>query len=149
MAGAWDGITGGTYQPERVVPVRCRRDGSKYSGATQPGGTVQPNETGVASVEKVDTHQCGGPGARGNYDFINSLAFIGPLQDNGGPTWTHALLAGSNAIDGGDPIQGCVDNNSVPIATDQRGIPRVVGASCDIGAYEFLPPAAYLPLVVR
>ncbi|HEY3391182.1 MAG TPA: choice-of-anchor Q domain-containing protein, partial [Lacipirellulaceae bacterium] len=28
---------------------------------------------------------------------------LGPLADNGGPTWTHALLAGSPAIDAGDP----------------------------------------------
>jgi len=85
----------------------------------------------------------------GTWDALNSLFLIGPLQDNGGPTWTHALLAGSNAIDGGDPVQGCVDNNSVPLATDQRGFPRVVGASCDIGAFEFLPPRLYLPLVER
>jgi|SRR5579859_2622609 len=87
--------------------------------------------------------------AGGNWDAINSLFLIGPLQDNGGPTWTHALLAGSNAIDGGDPAQGCVGNNFVPLATDQRGFPRVVGASCDIGAFEFLPPELYLPMVVR
>src|SRR5579859_495410 len=87
--------------------------------------------------------------ATGTWDALNSLFLIGPLQDNGGPTWTHALLAGSNAIDGGDPVQGCVDNNLQPLATDQRVIPRVVGASCDIGAFEFLPPELYLPFIGR
>ena len=38
---------------------------------------------------------------------------LGPLENNGGPTKTHALLAGSPAIDQGD-------NTGVP-ATDQRG----------------------------
>ena len=43
-------------------------------------------------------------------------AELGPLQDNGGPTPTQAPLAGSLAIDGGDPA-------SFP-GTDQRGFPR-------------------------
>ena len=73
----------------------------------------------------------------GSYDVISSLSSIGPLQANGGPTSTHALLPGSNAIDGGDPVQGCVDDNSIVLATDQRGAPRVAGTRCDIGAFEF------------
>jgi len=83
----------------------------------------------------------------GSWDVINSLALIGPLQNNGGPTLTHALLAGSNAIDSGDPSSGCIGPDSLPLATDQRGLPRVVGARCDIGAFEYLPPAVYLPLL--
>ena len=39
-----------------------------------------------------------GPG-----DQINIDPMLGPLQDNGGPTFTHALLPGSPAIDSGDP----------------------------------------------
>jgi hypothetical protein len=57
---------------------------------------------------------------------------LGPLQDNGGPTWTHALLPGSPALDVGDPAQ-CP-------ATDQRGVPRPQGAGCDIGAFELEQP---------
>src|SRR5207237_4216291 len=52
---------------------------------------------------------------------------LGPLIDNCGPTETHALLAGSPAIDAGD-------NNGAP-ATDQRGIARPPAAAVDIGAY--------------
>ncbi len=81
----------------------------------------------------------------GAWDVVNSLFLIGPLQSNGGPTLTHALLAGSNAIDNGDPALGCVGPSDL-LATDQRGLPRVVGASCDVGAFEFLPPTLYLPL---
>jgi CSLREA domain-containing protein len=59
---------------------------------------------------------------------------LGPLQQNGGPTPTHALLPGSPAINGGNP-GGCTDNVGAQIATDQRGRPR--WSPCDIGAFEF------------
>ncbi len=63
---------------------------------------------------------------------------------------THALLAGSNAIDGGDPDFGCIGPDALPFATDQRGAPRVVGARCDVGAFEYRPLFyIYLPLIVR
>jgi hypothetical protein len=52
---------------------------------------------------------------------------LGPLQDNGGPTRTHAPLPGSPAIaTGGSTCPG----------TDQRGMPRPQGTNCDIGAVE-------------
>jgi hypothetical protein len=55
---------------------------------------------------------------------------LGPLQDNGGPTLTMALLPGSPARTAGDP-------RGAP-AWDQRGpgFPRVVDGAIDIGAYE-------------
>ena len=60
---------------------------------------------------------------------------LGPLQDNGGPTMTHALLEDSPAIDSGDDS---VLNAPHNLATDQRGtgFPRLQGAHVDIGAYE-------------
>ena len=90
----------------------------------------------------------------GTWGMLNSLALLGPLRNNGGPTWTHALLQGSNAIDGGDPGQGCVDYISSSITTDQRGAARAVDGNhdgvvrCDIGAFEYQPPL-YLPLIRR
>jgi len=63
---------------------------------------------------------------------------LGPLQLNGGPTKTHALLAGSPAIDGGS-LSGCVDPVGTPLGTDQRGAKRVVGVRCDSGASERTP----------
>jgi hypothetical protein len=60
---------------------------------------------------------------------------FGPLQDNGGPTFTHALLAGSPAINAGDPT-GCTDTTGRQLTTDQRGFSRPVGSACDIGSYE-------------
>ena len=61
-------------------------------------------------------------------DLPNTNPLLGPLQNNGGPTLTHALLAGSPAIDAGD--------NGFCSATDQRGIARPQGPNCDIGAFE-------------
>ena len=59
---------------------------------------------------------------------------LGPLADNGGPTRTHALLAGSPAV-AGVPASG-----SGCLARDQRGVARPQGDACDIGAYENAPP---------
>ncbi len=76
---------------------------------------------------------------------------LGLLADNGGPTDTHALLAGSPAIDAGDPA-GCTDNTGARLTTDQRGLrrPWAPGGRCDIGAFEYgaMPPL-YLPLIMR
>jgi hypothetical protein len=56
---------------------------------------------------------------------------LGPLDDNGGPTLTHALLPGSPAIDAG--------NNAYATDWDQRGpgFPRIVNGIIDIGAFEY------------
>ncbi len=56
---------------------------------------------------------------------------LGPLQNNGGATLTHAPLPGSPAIDAGD--------NALCPATDQRGLSRPQGAACDMGAVEAPP----------
>jgi CSLREA domain-containing protein len=61
------------------------------------------------------------PGAQ-NDPRLDSLA------NNGGPTQTIALLAGSPAIDAG--------NNNTCAVTDQRGVTRPQGEACDIGAFE-------------
>jgi len=66
-----------------------------------------------------------------------TLATIGPLQDNGGPTFTHALLAGSEAIDASASNFGCVDDGGEPLEVDQRSAGRPVGVRCDVGAFEF------------
>jgi len=66
-----------------------------------------------------------------------SSAFVtlDTLQDNGGPTRTHALPSGSVAIDAGNPT-GCTDQFGAPLGTDQRGEPRPFGTACDLGAFE-------------
>ena len=64
-------------------------------------------------------------------DRINTDPKLGPLQNNGGPTYTHLPASNSPATDAGDPTLGM----------DQRGagFPRIVNARIDIGAVE-VPP---------
>ncbi|MCI5210846.1 MAG: hypothetical protein D3910_19140, partial [Candidatus Electrothrix sp. ATG2] len=58
-------------------------------------------------------------------------ALLAPLADNGGVTMTHALVAGSPAI---DIDIGC----STGFTEDQRGQSRPVGDGCDTGSFEFV-----------
>lgn len=74
------------------------------------------------------TSGCSGLG--GN-DITLVDPMLGPLQDNGGRTFTHALLLGSPAINAGG-ISPCE-------AADQRGLARPQGTACDIGAFEYFP----------
>ena len=59
---------------------------------------------------------------------IDDPQLLRPFRDNGGPTLTLALLPGSPAIDHGA--------NFTRQPFDQRGVPRVIGSSADIGAFE-------------
>jgi hypothetical protein len=71
-------------------------------------------------------------------DINNTDPNLGPLQDNGGPTQTMALLPESLAIDTGNP-DGCTDGNGHLLKTDQRGKLRPDKedtGGCDRGAYE-------------
>jgi CSLREA domain-containing protein len=52
-----------------------------------------------------------------------------PLADNGGPGRTHALPAGSPAVD-------AVSDGNCATLTDGRGVNRPIGTRCDIGALE-------------
>jgi len=57
---------------------------------------------------------------------------------NGGSLPTHALLAGSPAINAGTPEPtGCQDAVGGKLLADQRGAHRPAGSACDIGAYEY------------
>jgi hypothetical protein len=77
---------------------------------------------------------------------------LGPLQNNGGATQTHALLAGSPAIDAGNP-GGCTDYLGAILTTDQRGFGRPANGGialyCDFGAYELYRFGLFLPLIRR
>jgi len=79
---------------------------------------------------------CGGLVDGANGDRVGSLdrpldPRLGPLQDNGGPTPTRALLPGSPAVD-------AIPGDRCAMATDQRGFarPYPAGGRCDIGAFE-------------
>jgi hypothetical protein len=112
--------------------------------------------SGYNLIGKIDYSIPGSGGAMGvptsgltnniNHDLVGSLAsptnaLLGPLRDNGGPTFTHALKSGSPAIDKG---------SSFGLITDQRGAPRPFdflsitnaagGDNSDIGAFELGTP---------
>lgn len=111
---------------------------------TTTGATVLVKNTIVAgnTQDNCDTAQFGGAiSSQGNNistddscpftkttDEQDTNPLLGPLQDNGGPTDTRALLSGSPAIDAGT-------NTDCP-AADQRGVTRPQGLRCDIGAFE-------------
>jgi hypothetical protein len=91
-------------------------------GALDPGGDYNliGDGTGMTGLQN---------GVNGN--LIGSAAapidaLLGPLQNNGGPTLTHAPLAGSPALNAGNP-------NQLGVA-DQRGVVRSGGVN--IGAYQ-------------
>jgi hypothetical protein len=77
-----------------------------------------------------------GPG-----DQINTDPVLGPLQDNGGPTFTHALLPGSPGINAGNP------GFTPPPFFDQRGpgFDRVANGRIDIGSFEVQSGATPTP----
>jgi hypothetical protein len=86
----------------------------------------------AASTYNLIGNPTGGSGFNRDTDLLGIDPNLGPLQDNGGPTLTMALLPGSPAIDAGDP------NPVDPPTWDQRGpgFPRIVNGRLDIGAFE-------------
>ncbi len=79
-------------------------------------------------------------GAAGSRNGVDPL--LGPLADNGGPTATMSLQAGSPGVDSGAP--------GAPVAIDQRGWSRPWGARTDVGAVEgvVLPPVSAFPMAL-
>jgi CSLREA domain-containing protein len=104
------------------------------------------------TIHNADLWDCTGPletygwnllGTAANCTIVAPLTWglmnrntLGPLRDNGGPTPTHALLAGSPAINATNN-QGCTNESAASLGADQRGLPRGAGLDCDVGAYEF------------
>jgi hypothetical protein len=101
------------------------------------GGIISQSNNFLSAVDSLHCV------VTGTYSADNPL--LGPLQDNGGPTLTEALLPGSPAINAGS-AGGCTDNVGGVLATDQRGALR--HGACDAGAFEFYYLLG-LPLVQR
>jgi N-acetylneuraminic acid mutarotase len=96
------------------------------------GGTISNSGGTVTSLGYNLASDAGGGVLTGPGDQINTDPMLGPLQDNGGPTFTHELLPGSPAIHAGDP------SFTPPPFYDQRGpgFDRVVNGRIDIGSFE-------------
>jgi hypothetical protein len=129
--------------------------GNTATGGTTVGGvfsmlngTVNAGNTIVA---KNTTANCGGAVTDKGNDLENgtSCGFatkavngdpkLGPLQANGGPTKTMALLPGSPALFAASDTTCTAAITATPPGAgglDQRGAKRPQGAHCDIGAFE-------------
>lgn len=98
------------------------------------GGTTPIVATGVV----LDSD---GTGSFSAPHLSGVSALLGPLQNNGGLTETHELLAGSPAIDAGLPA-ACSDPTGLALLEDQRGFPRPEDGNgdgvdeCDLGSFE-------------
>jgi predicted outer membrane repeat protein len=132
------GVGGGMYAEPgaRYVVVN-----SLIAGNAVSGGFIDEDCDGTFELYGFnlfgDVTGCTFSGDGGSAWRIVLPNTIGSLQNNGGPTLTHALLAGSNAIDN-TYDQGCIDETgTVLLTTDQRGAPRIAGQRCDVGAVEY------------
>jgi CSLREA domain-containing protein len=123
---------------------------------------VTPNDI-ASSIDAASSFNLIGTGGSGGLtDGVNNNQVgvadphIGPLADNGGPTFTHSLLSNSPALDAGDncvtEVTACGFANIPQLSMDQRGFNRLVdgpdantSATVDIGAYEAQPTLAELP----
>jgi hypothetical protein len=144
--------SGGAIYSRAAATISSSTIGGNYaiSGAgvaTPDGGTTVLQNTILANVGN-----CFGHVTSNGYNLSNDITChftntgdlnntdpkLGPLQNNGGPTPTQALLSGSPAIDAGNP-NGCTDGQGHLLKTDQRGKPRhdkEDTGGCDMGAYE-------------
>jgi predicted outer membrane repeat protein len=118
---------GGIYATSAVeLTNTILKAGSVGANIFLQGGSVTSHGYNLSSDN-------GGGFLTGPGDQTNTDPVLGPLQDNGGPTFTHALLPGSPAINAGDP------NFTPPPSTDQRGYARVYNGRIDIGSLEVQP----------
>jgi len=114
--------------------------------ASESGGNCSLGSGNVTSdgYNLSDDNTCTFLTATGDQsDVTNAATFLGPLQNNGGPTNTIALLTGSTAIDK-IPAKSCTDAMGNAVTADQRGVTRPQGASCDIGAFELTQGAGFV-----
>jgi len=142
ISPSYNSIAGGG--PGSTVVLRnnifAAEDGIVNCSA-QAGGVFDVDSSNLASDDTCDSATQVTP------DDIN----LGALVDVAG---VPALVPrpGSAAIDAGDDAVCSAAAGSPTYGAggmDQRGVPRPVGAHCDAGAIEFLPPTAYLPLIMQ
>lgn len=120
--GSGGGITNDSFNGSATLTI-----GNTILKAGSLGQNIDSGAT-VTSLGYNLSSDNGGGYLTATGDQINIDPMLGPLQDNGGPTFTHQPLIESPATDAGDPALGM----------DQRGTgyPRVANNRIDIGAVE-------------
>jgi predicted outer membrane repeat protein len=146
-------------------------DSGDGGGLWHSGGLVMLQNTIVAANEDNSdgAPNCWGEISSADYNLIgddtgctfdaqtndwvgSSNSVIDPLlstlTDNGGPTWTHALLPGSPAL---QAIPTGENGCGTTYTQDQRGVARPQWFGCDIGAFELEVEVhfLFLPFVSR
>ncbi|MGQ0602941.1 MAG: choice-of-anchor Q domain-containing protein [Anaerolineales bacterium] len=128
-ASGIDSVTGGTVTLRNSI-VAGNKD--SLNNPRDCSGTL--TLAGYNLIQNPATCSVGGntTGFLANIDPL-----LGPLQNNGGPSHTHALLAASPARNAGNPT-ACTDHAGTTLLFDQRGSPaaRSQAGRCDLGAYE-------------
>lgn len=122
--GTAGGLFVGTFGPSEA---HLTVQGSIVAANSGEQCFLAPFGAGAVSLTSLGHNVLGDGtcGAAADGDQVVADPGLAPLADNGGPTWTHALLPGSPAIDAGVPGSGGVD---------QRGVAR--DDAPDAGAYE-------------
>ena len=126
IAGNGGGIVADASAPQTFVGVRLESSivANSTAGPDLIGLDARLLSRGFNLIEAVDP---GTPLRAKSSDILGVDPALGPLQNNGGPTETHALLPGSPAL-------GVIPRTARCREPDQRGVPRAV--PCDIGAFE-------------
>jgi hypothetical protein len=126
-------IAGNTAAGESDASIFMLRTGVVQSSASLIDGECGQYEGLEATWISVG-YNIESPGDTCGFDQTGDQAsvpdpMLGPLQNNGGPTETHALLPGSPALDR-IPVVDC------EVSDDQLGVARPQGPACDVGAFE-------------
>mgnify|MGYP001828721396 CR=1 FL=1 len=129
------GTGGGLYQKEQTAVTLRNSIVSDNTGENCAG-------LGTATSANYNLDSDGTCQLAGTGDLALTDPLLGPLQDNGGHTDTHALLIGS-------PAANAIPPGDCPLPTDQRGVTRPQGPACDMGAYEAVWAQIYLPIVLK
>lgn len=136
---------GGISAPRGELTLKNTLVASNSGGNCRFGSLVL-----VSDSHNLDSaHSCGFRSS--NRSLVDTDPLLGPLQNNGGPTFTQAL-ARFGPLANGSPAIDTGTNSGCP-ATDQRGVHRPIDgngdnfASCDIGAYEAPVPITLICLV--
>lgn len=133
VEGSPEGSGGGIYNALKSEPtmINC---------ILWDNGTEIVNEKNVTLTPKNCVIQGWTEGGAG---VTSADPKLGGLEDNGGPTLTHALPSDSIAVDAGT-LEGLPANIRDLVSVDQRGYKRT-DAKPDIGAYEFMQQPVPVP----